>query len=292
MAIVNRKKSETIFQIILTIFFLIMCAIFLIPVFNVVALSFSSTRAILKNDVSLLPVEFTTIGYQQVFSNDKMLTGFRNSFFVILLNLPLTLLMTCMAAYPLAFGNFKGKKIYSALIMFTMWFSAGLIPNFMVVKSLGMLNSFASLIIPSALGAYNILILRNFFESIPYALVESARIDGAHDFKILFGIVIPLSTPVLATISLWTVVARWNEFFNPLMYLRDDNKYTLQVVLRDIIFASEMNEFNTTAAEGTLTLPEQLRNASIVVSMVPMLIIYPFLQRYFVSGIMLGSVKG
>lgn len=288
----SAAKSENIFQFFLTIFFLIACAIFLIPVLNVVALSFSSTNAILRNDVGLLPVQFTTIGYEQVFQNDKVLTGFYNSFLVILGSLPLTLLFTAFAAYPLAFGNFKGKRLYSFMIIFTMWFGAGLIPNFMVVKTLGMVDTRWSLIIPSALGAYNVIILRNFFESTPDSIIESAKIDGAHDFQVLFRIVLPTSTPVLATLSLWTIVARWNEFFNPLMYIRDSSKYTLQIILRDIILSSEINEFNLTAAEGTLSIPEQLRNASIVIAMVPMLIIYPFLQRYFVTGIMLGSVKG
>lgn len=287
----RKSKSETTFQIILGLFFIFACAAFLIPVLNVIAMSFSSTNAILRNDVALLPVDFTTIGYEQVFQNNKMLTGFRNSFIVILFNLPLALLMTSLAAYPLAFGNFKGKKVYSFMILFTMWFGAGLIPNFMVVRSLNLLDSLWSLIIPSALGAYNIIILRNYFESTPLSIIESAKIDGAHDFQILFRIVLPTSTPVLATLSLWIIVARWNEFFNPLMYITTSSKYTLQVILRDIVLASEMNEFNLTAAEGTLSIPEQLRNAAIVVSMVPMLIIYPFLQRYFVSGIMLGSVK-
>lgn len=287
----SKSKSESAFQLMLGIFFVLACAAFLIPVLNVVAMSLSSTNAILRNDVALLPVDFTTIGYEQVFQNNKMITGFRNSIFVILFNLPLSLLMTSLAAYPLAFGNFKGKKVYSFMILFTMWFGAGLIPNFMVIRSLNLLNSLWSLIIPSALGAYNVIILRNYFESTPLSIIESAKIDGAHDFQVLFRIVIPTATPVLATLSLWIIVARWNEFFNPLMYITTSSKYTLQVILRDIVLASEMNEFNLTAAEGTLSIPEQLRNAAIVVSMVPMLIIYPFLQRYFVSGIMLGSVK-
>ena len=287
----SKSKSESAFQLMLGIFFVLACAAFLIPVLNVVAMSLSSTNAILRNDVALLPVDFTTIGYEQVFQNNKMITGFRNSIFVILFNLPLSLLMTSLDAYPLAFGNFKGKKVYSFMILFTMWFGAGLIPNFMVIRSLNLLNSLWSLIIPSALGAYNVIILRNYFESTPLSIIESAKIDGAHDFQVLFRIVIPTATPVLATLSLWIIVARWNEFFNPLMYITTSSKYTLQVILRDIVLASEMNEFNLTAAEGTLSIPEQLRNAAIVVSMVPMLIIYPFLQRYFVSGIMLGSVK-
>ncbi len=287
----NKRKKDSSIQIFLICFFILASIIFIVPVLNVIALSLSSTNAILRNDVSIIPVNFTTIGYEQVFQNSKLLRGFLNSILVILANLPLTLLMTAIAAYPLAYAKFKGKKVYSFIILFTLWFNAGLIPNFMVIKNLGLLDSLWSLIIPSILGAYNIIILRNFFESIPKSLIESARIDGASEFKILFSICIPLSTAVIATISLWTIVARWNEFFAPLMYLKNQANYTLQVVLRDIIFSSEMNEFNLTAAEGTLSIPEQLRNASIVISMIPMLIIYPFLQKYFVTGIMLGSVK-
>ncbi len=287
----NKRKKDSSIQIFLICFFILASIIFIVPVLNVIALSLSSTNAILRNDVSIIPVNFTTIGYEQVFQNSKLLRGFLNSILVILANLPLTLLMTAIAAYPLAYAKFRGKKVYSFIILFTLWFNAGLIPNFMVIKNLGLLDSLWSLIIPSILGAYNIIILRNFFESIPKSLIESARIDGASEFKILFSICIPLSTAVIATISLWTIVARWNEFFAPLMYLKNQANYTLQVVLRDIIFSSEMNEFNLTAAEGTLSIPEQLRNASIVISMIPMLIIYPFLQKYFVTGIMLGSVK-
>ncbi len=287
----GRKTSERIFQIILGFFMILACVAFLIPVVNVISLSLSGSGAILRREVGLIPVEFTTIGYQQVFSSNRLMTGFKNSFLVILGNLPLSLVLTSMAAYPLAFGDFKGKKVYNAMIMFTMWFAAGLIPNFMVVRSLGMLNSLWSLIIPSALGAYNILILRNFMSSISMSLIESAKIDGATDFTILFRVVLPLSLPVMATLSLWIIVARWNEFFNPLMYITNRTKFTLQVVLRDLLMSAELEELQLTAGEGTITLPEQLRNASIVVSMVPMLIIYPFLQKYFVSGIMLGGVK-
>ncbi|AVM41917.1 carbohydrate ABC transporter permease [Fastidiosipila sanguinis] len=288
----HKTKGQKVFQVVIVIFFIIMCAIFIIPILNVLAMSLSSTNAILRNDVGIFPVDLTTIGYKQVFSNDKILSGFKNSFLVIGVHTPLALIGTAFAAYPLAYGDFKGKKLYNYMIVLTMWIAGGLIPSFMVVNYLGMVDTLWSIIIPSLLGAYNIIILRNYFESIPTSLIESAKIDGAHDFTILFRIILPLSKPVLATITLWIVVARWNEFFAPLMYLRDSKKYTLQVILRDIIMSSEMNEFNMTAAEGTLSIPEQLRNASIIISLVPMLVVYPFLQKYFVTGIMLGSVKG
>lgn len=288
----HKTKGQKVFQVVIVIFFIIMCAIFIIPILNVLAMSLSSTNAILRNDVGIFPVDLTTIGYKQVFSNDKILSGFKNSFLVIGVHTPLALIGTAFAAYPLAYGDFKGKKLYNYMIVLTMWIAGGLIPSFMVVNYLGMVDTLWSIIIPALLGAYNIIILRNYFESIPTSLIESAKIDGAHDFTILFRIILPLSKPVLATITLWIVVARWNEFFAPLMYLRDSKKYTLQVILRDIIMSSEMNEFNMTAAEGTLSIPEQLRNASIIISLVPMLVVYPFLQKYFVTGIMLGSVKG
>ena len=288
----HRTKGQKVFQVILVIFFIIMCAIFVIPILNVLAMSLSSTNAILRNDVGIFPVDLTNIGYKQVFSNDKIISGFKNSFLIIGVHTPLAIIGTAFAAYPLAYGDFKGKKLYNYMIVMTMWIAGGLIPSFMVVNYLGMVDTLWSVIIPSLLGAYNIIILRNYFESIPTSLIESARIDGAHDFTILFRIILPLSKPVLATITLWVVVARWNEFFAPLMYIRDSKKYTLQVILRDIIMSSEMNDFNMTAAEGTLSIPEQLRNASIIISLVPMLVVYPFLQKYFVTGIMLGSVKG
>ena len=288
----HRTKGQKVFQVIIVIFFIIMCAIFVIPILNVLAMSLSSTNAILRNDVGIFPVDLTTIGYKQVFSNDKIISGFKNSFLIIGVHTPLAIIGTAFAAYPLAYGDFKGKKLYNYMIVMTMWIAGGLIPSFMVVNYLGMVDTLWSVIIPSLLGAYNIIILRNYFESIPTSLIESAKIDGAHDFTILFRIILPLSKPVLATITLWVVVARWNEFFAPLMYIRDSKKYTLQVILRDIIMSSEMNDFNMTAAEGTLSIPEQLRNASIIISLVPMLVVYPFLQKYFVTGIMLGSVKG
>ena len=288
----HRTKGQKVFQVILVILFIIMCAIFVIPILNVLAMSLSSTNAILRNDVGIFPVDLTTIGYKQVFSNDKIISGFKNSFLIIGVHTPLAIIGTAFAAYPLAYGDFKGKKLYNYMIVMTMWIAGGLIPSFMVVNYLGMVDTLWSVIIPSLLGAYNIIILRNYFESIPTSLIESAKIDGAHDFTILFRIILPLSKPVLATITLWVVVARWNEFFAPLMYIRDSKKYTLQVILRDIIMSSEMNDFNMTAAEGTLSIPEQLRNASIIISLVPMLVVYPFLQKYFVTGIMLGSVKG
>lgn len=292
MNIKVKTPGMKVFQFFLVIFFVLASAAFLIPILNVLAMSFSSTNAILRGDVGIFPVDFTTIGYRQVFSNDRILTGYINSILVVLIHTPLNMLFTVMAAYPIAFGDFKGKRAYNFMIVLTMWVAGGMIPAFMVVRATGLFDTLWALIIPSMMGAYNIIVIRNFFDSLPKSLVESAKIDGAHDFQILFRIVLPVSVPVLATVTLWIIVARWNEYLAPLMYIRDRGKHTLQVILRDVIMSSEQSEFDMTAPEGTLTLPEQLRNAAIVLSIIPMLMIYPFIQKYFVSGIMLGAIKG
>lgn len=288
----SRTTGEKIFQVFLIMFFILASFIFLAPVLNVLAMSFSGTNAILRGDVGLWPVDFTTIGYEQVFQNDNLINGYTNSIMIVLVHTPINLIMTTLAAYPVSFGDFKGRRLYNLMIVLTMWVAGGMIPSFMIIKELGMLDSLWALIIPPLMGAYNIIVIRNYFDAIPKELVESAKIDGAHDFKILFSIIIPIAKPVLATVTLWIVVARWNEYMPALMYITDRTKHTLQVVLRNIIMASEISDFDLTAPEGTLSLPEQLRNASIILSMIPMLIIYPFIQKYFVTGIMAGSVKG
>ena len=183
------------------------------------------------------------------------------------------------------------------MIMFTMWFSAGMIPSFMVVKTLGLVNNLASLVIVSLISAYNTIILRNYYESIPASLVESAYLDGANDFGVLAKIITPMAKPALAIIALWSVVGHWNDFFAPLIYINDTKKYTLQLVLRDIVLeasGTELYGMSTTTVEGSShsAISEQTKNAVVFLAMVPMLVIYPFLQKYFVKGMMIGAVKG
>ncbi len=198
--------------------------------------------------------------------------------------------MTCLAAYPLAFGKFIGKRFITMLILLTMWFSGGMIPLYMVINKLRLVDNLFSLILVPLVTAYHVVILRSFFTSIPASLIESARIDGANDFTILVQVVIPLSKAALATIGLWIIVGRWNEFMNPILFLKDYRKYTMQIVLRDIVLASSAAQYDI--VDESKALAEQVRNATIVVTMIPVLVIYPFLQRFFVKGVMLGAVKG
>ncbi|MEG1426634.1 MAG: carbohydrate ABC transporter permease [Oscillospiraceae bacterium] len=286
-------KGEKVFQSVLIVIMVLACIAFVYPVLNILAISLSGSQPILRGEISFFPKELTFVGYEGVFSNVSIFRAFGNSIYVAVVGCILSLVMTGIAAYPMAFGDFYGKKFYSVFIVITMWFQAGLIPSFMVIKDLNLLDSHWALILNALCGAYNVIILRSFYNSIPDSVIESARIDGANDIRIFFQIVIPLSKVAFATIALWIIVAHWNDFFAPLMYLRTPTKYTLQIVLRDIIITSNMSNYDLAAgAEGSMALPAQVQNAVVFVSMVPMLIIYPFLQKYFVKGVMLGSVKG
>ena len=259
-------------------------------------MSFSESNSILRGEVSFYPKGFTTTGYADVFSNSHIWRSYFNTFYVAILGCIASVTMNCMAAYPMAFGKFRGKKLYVFMIVFTMWFGGGLIPTYLVVSKLGLANTHAALILTALCAPYYIIILRTFFMSIPYSLIESVKLDGANDLQCLVHIVLPLSKAAIATIALWVVVGHWNNFLSPLMYLNDRGLYTLQVVLHDIVIQASgaMYEIADSAqnGDGTLTIPQQVQNAVIVVSMIPMLVIYPFVQKYFVKGVMLGSVKG
>jgi putative aldouronate transport system permease protein len=301
----NRKVSNTIrhttgenfFNAVNVVIMLLLLIAFLYPLLNMAAISLSSDVPVLRSQVTVYPIGFTTAPYNKIIGNTILWRSIFNSLFVAFAGCALSLIVVSVAAYPLAFAEFYGKKIYIALIIFTMWFSGGIIPTFLTIRQLGLYNSLWSLIVNGLLSAYYVVIARSYFQSIPMSLVESARIDGANDYGILFRIIMPLSKPVLATIALWIIVGHWNDYLNPLIFLADRNKYTLQLVLKEIVLNSEASLYGLSAAassnfEGVADLGPQVRNASLVVSMIPMIIFYPFVQRYFVSGIMLGSVKG
>jgi putative aldouronate transport system permease protein len=278
-----------------TIMVLLLIA-FLYPLLNMAAISLSSDVPVLRSEVTVYPIGFTTAPYTKIIANAALWRSIFNSLFVAFAGCALSLVMVSLAAYPLAFADFWGKKVYTMLLIFTMWFQGGIIPTFMTIRNLGLHNSLWSLIVNGLLTAYYVVITRSYFQSIPMSMVESARIDGAHDYRILFKIIMPLSKPVLATIALWIIVGHWNDYLNPLIFLADRNKYTLQLVLKEIVLNSESSLYGLSAAAssnftGVADLGPQVRNAALMVSMIPMIIFYPFVQKYFVSGIMLGAIK-
>ncbi len=298
--VANKKASAKAFDIVNVIFLGLLTLIVLYPVLNIVSISVSSDTAVMTNKVTFYPVGFDLDAYQQIFTNKSLLRSFGNTVFVASMTCVLSLVLTSLAAYPLAFSNFIGKKFYTMMLIFTMWFSGGTIAIYLVVRNLNLLDSLWAPVLTPVLSAYNVIVMRSFFESIPMSLVESAKIDGANEFTILFRIIVPLSKPAVALIALWVIVMQWNSYLGPLLYLNDINKYTLQLVLRDIVMnsASDLYGMSTTTQTGTggdvtsySAISEQTKNAVVFVSMLPMLVLYPFLQKYFVKGIMLGAVK-
>lgn len=294
---IKRSAGERAFDVVNILVMAILLIFFLYPVLNVFSISLSNEYEVLAANVTFYPKGFNGQAYSTIFRDPDLWRSVSNSAFVAIVGCVLSLLATSIAAYPLAFGNFYGKKLYTMIIMFTMWFNAGVVPMFLTIRTLGLYDSLWALIMNTMISAYNVVIIRSYFTSIPYSVVESARIDGANDYQILFRLIIPLSKPVLATVALWVIVGHWNDYMTPLILISSKQNKTLQLVLKELVLNAETSTSNLASANsstntGVAALSTQLRNGVLVVSMVPMIVIYPFLQRFFVSGVMLGSVKG
>lgn len=286
-------RAEKAFDVILIIAIATCLFTCLAPVMYMVAVSFSSTRAINSHEVYLWPVEFTLINFQRVFKDSTIFNAVGNSAFVTLVHTALAMVMTILCAYPLTKKRLKGNRFFSLMIIFTMMFSGGIIPDYLLVKSLGMTNSLWGLIVPCCINTFNMIILRTFFlNSIPKGIDEAAMVDGSNDFLTLVKIVLPLSTPVLATIALFYAVARWNGYQDAKFFITNTTLYTLPQRINAIVSSTQM----TSVASLQTALTEQtssqgVESATIVVATMPILLVYPWLQRYFVHGVTVGAVK-
>lgn len=295
---IRRSRGDKIADWCINIWMCILLCFFLYPLLNMISISISSDAAVLGAKVTFYPIGLNTDAYTLILKAPELWRGIGNTVFVAGIGCVLSLIGLCMAAYPMAYGGkFYGRKLYTMLILFTMWFQGGMIPTFLTINSLGLQGSHWSLILNSLMSAYYVVIVRSYFESVPISIVESARLDGANDFRILFQLIIPLSKPVLATVALWVIVGHWNDYLNPLMFLSKRETYTLQLVLKEMVLNADTSSMNISMATGNgsniaAALGQQTKNAVLVVAMVPMCVLYPFVQRYFVGGIMLGSVKG
>ncbi len=281
------KLGDAVF-VLIGIIVIIIC---LVPMLNLAAKSLSSTDALVKNEVYLWPVGLNFDAYAMVFSDMKYIRSF---FFTVILTFVCTILslvMTTLCAYPLIFEKLKGRGFINILITITMFFNAGTIPNYLLMKSLGMLNTVWVLMIPSCLSIFNMIIMRSFLYGIPESLRESAEIDGASYFTILMKIYLPLSKPVLATLALFYAVGRWNGYSDALMYVIDKDLYPLQLFLYNII--NNINQVEVATQEGFSSpgLSESVKAAVVMFSTVPILCIYPWLQKYFIHGVTVGAVK-
>lgn len=268
----------------------------LYPLIYVLSASVSTPTYILNGDVWLLPKGFTLRAYERVFSSANIQTGYLNTMFYSCAGTALNLLLTIAAAYPLAMRDLKGRNFVTLLITFTMFFSGGMIPSYINIKGLGLLNTRWSVILPGLINATNMLIMRNYFQqSIPGELHEAAEIDGASPLKTLLSIVLPLSKSILVVITIYYFVAHWNSYFDAMLYITKREKWPLQVFLRQILLLSQMGDMAETMGvddANTALLYASLKYAIIVVAAIPLLIIYPMVQRFFEKGIMLGSLKG
>jgi len=293
---IRESGSDKAFTIINYVILSIVLVIILYPLIYVVSASFSSSYAVLSGKVWLWPVEPSLEGYKAVFKNKNILTGFQNTLFYTIAGTLINVIMTILAAYPLSRRDFHGRNVFMLILVFTMMFSGGLIPTYFVVKELHMIDTVWAMLIPTALSVWNVIIMRTYFQTtIPHELLEASQMDGCNDFRFLRSIVLPLSGPILAVIALFYAVGHWNQYFNAMIYLKDPGLYPLQLILRDILVQNEvkidmLGDVKTAAARQGLR--ELLKYSLIVVSSVPLLIVYPFVQKFFVKGVMIGSIKG
>ncbi len=275
-------------------FLILLTALFLYPMWYVLVGSFSDPfQLFVSNDILILPKGFSLKGYEQVFKNPNILRGYLNTLFYLVVGTAANLLATSLGAYVLSRSQLMLKRLFTLMVVFTMYFSGGLIPTFLVVKNLGLYDSRLALILPALVGTWNMIVMRTSFKALPASIEESARIDGANDFVVLFRIILPCAKATVAVIILYYAVGYWNNWFSAMIYLKDKNKYPLQLFLREILLA---NTSNGATAEGfeesdMLYLEDLVRYATIIVSTLPILCAYPFCQKYFMKGVMMGSVK-
>lgn len=294
---VKRQLSgDSVFNGIVIVFLSLIGLIVLYPLIYVVSCSFSTPASLLAGDVILFPTEFSLEGYRAIFKTDTILIGFRNSGFYTLIGTLINLFVTTMAAYPLSRKDMWGRGFIMMLFTFTMIFSGGMIPDYLLIKDLHIMNTVWAMLLPGAIAVYNMIIMRTFFQSsIPEELLDAAKIDGCSDIAYLFKIVLPLSKSIMAVITLYYAVSHWNAYFNAFMYLSDKKLYPLQIFLREILISSSIDtemlidEFAKTSMYG---IEHVLKYALIVVATIPMMVIYPFVQKHFVKGVMIGAVKG
>lgn len=277
----------------------VVIVITLYPVLHLMALSLSSSSAVSKNLVSIWPKEFTLQAYRKILATGTLVKSFKNSVIYTALGTVINMLLTSTMAYALSKARLPLRSFFTKLVLLTMYFSGGIIPTFLLINSLGMYDTIWALVMPSAISTYNLIVLRSFYAAMPLELEEAAYLDGASDLGIFFRIVLPLSKAGLATIALFYLVGHWNSYYSAMIYLKTAEKYPLQLVLRSIVIegqmANELAAAGQAAAAETMTgqvSVNSIKYATLFISIVPMMIIYPFIQKYFVKGVMIGSLKG
>ena len=286
---IREPLARRVFLKFNALFLILVSAVMLYPVVYVISASLSAEQALLQNRVFLWPVNPHVKAFEKVFVYPNLLISYRNTIVYTLAGTALNLVLTVCGAWALCQKKMPGRRFLTLMCTFTMFFSGGMIPTFLVIKELGMLDPIWAILCPGAVSTYNVILMRTFFTNIPDSLTEAAELDGCNDFGILFKIVLPLSLASLMTIGMFYAVAHWNGYFNAMLYLSTPTKFPLQIILRQVVLESQIVENASSAADSNMA--EGIKYATIVVAMLPMLCVYPFVQRYFVKGVMVGSVK-
>jgi putative aldouronate transport system permease protein len=294
--IMKRSRGEKVFNIfnviIMAVFLIVIC----VPIIIVLRKSFDAGNQGDLN-LSLFPAEFSLLYYKIVMSDKGIYRPFLNSAYITIVGTSLSVFLNAMGAYSLSKKNLPGNKYFMYMIIFSMMFSGGLVPSYLLIKNLGMINTYWSLILPGAVSGMNLILLRNYYNSIPISLSESAKIDGAEEYTVFFKIILPLSAPIIAAVSLFTGVGYWNTFFSAILYINDPKKYPFTVKLQEMIIMQQAMQEQLERFGGGNNLRQNLNDqgvysAIVVISTIPIIIVYPFLQKHFTKGIMLGSIKG
>lgn len=297
-----RKESlgSRLFDVVNIMIMIMILIVVLYPILNIIATSLSGSVYVSKGSVTVWPKGFTLKAYGDIFKDHFIYTGYLNSIIYAVGSTGIMLLFTSLMAYPLSIPDLKGKKFLNIFLMITMFFGGGLIPTYLLMRQLHLLNTVWVMILPGATGAYNVFLFRTFFANIPSELKDAALIDGANEVVSLFRIILPLSKPLLATFALFGIVGSWNSWFEALIYLQNQDKYPLQMILRNYLFTLDSNSIQGRVgasavainSPGSLMDPQSIRMAVIVITMFPIMVIYPFFQKYFAQGLFVGSIKG
>lgn len=293
--VIKRTAGEKVFDVFNILFMILIAIVMLYPFYYVVMCSISDSNFLIGDKgLMLTPKGFSLDSYQMVLKNPNILSGYRTTIFVVVVGTTLNVLMTAFGAFVLTRRDLAVRRGLTYMIIFTMYFSGGLIPTYLIVyKYLGLGNTLWALMLPGLISTYNLIIMRTNFQQVPQSLEESAKIDGANEFVILFRIVLPLSLPIIAVMIIFYGVAHWNSWFNAVIYIRDRSKYPLQLILREILLLNDtQGMMSESAGTDAYNIGEGIKYATIIVATLPILCVYPFVQKYFIKGMMIGAVKG
>lgn len=293
----NMKKANlysVMFDVFINIILAMVVVVTLYPFLHVVSVSLSDPYAVMQNKVNFYPAGFNLNAYKSVLSNPYIWISYKNTIVYTVVGTAVNLVLTTAMAYSLSKKYLFGRKFFSIFTTFTLFFNGGIIPNYIIISKLGLIDSMWALILPIAIGTWNLMVMRNYFEGLPSEIEESAAIDGCNPVQVLVKIVLPVSKPIFATMTLFYAVWHWNTYFSPLLYLNDKEKYPLQIFMQQILITGETSFANTVVGieDTNLLISNTVKYATIMVAILPIIMVYPFLQKYFIKGVLIGSVKG